>query len=502
MPTYTNLGIQQITTGTEAGTWGIITNTNFDYFDNSIVGVVNVTLTVTGTTSSPNTLNVQDYTASDGRNRAVTFVDAGTALGATCYVQITKNGSSTAPYFNGYYFIRNSLTTQNLIIFQGAWGGSSVTIPNGTDAIIKCGGGAVSVLYTKPVFTGVTTTTAVATTSISVGATTAPTGTSIYASKNLTGSASAFGVQSIGVAQSDVTSSAIGYYAKIGTASGTPASTTPVQFYASQGTLSGTAPTNQYGFLCSGTQLTGATNNYAFYAVNQDVAPLTSGKTAYSFYSSMTRGVTASTNTFAFYGAGSAPSYFGGDVTVVGNLGANKAVASNIGLSVASTTTTSSSNAVQAYDSAGTNILYIRGDGGLFLNGAKAESPANSTGATTASPANMFVASAAGDTQILRSTSSIRYKQDIQDLTYGIENVMQLRPVTYQGIRDPGKVWGGFIAEEIEALGLTEFVVYDDQNRPDALAYGNMTALLTKAIQDQQAMIEDLKTRLAALEAK
>ena len=494
MPTYTNLGIQQITTGDEAGTWGIITNTNFDYFDNSIVGVVNVTLTVTGTTSSPNTLNVQDYTASNGRNRAVTFVDAGTALGATCYVRITKNGSSTAPYFDGYYFIRNSLTTQDLIIFQGAWGSSSVTIPNGTDAIIKCGGGAVSVLYTKPVFTGVTTTTAVATTSLSVGATTAPAGTLISASKNLTGSTTAYGVKVSSTVQSDVTNTAVGVYSNLSTAAGaTP--TTFSHFQAVQGTLTGT-PGVQYGFHVAGTGLNNATTNYSFYATRQTLA---AGVSGFAYYTNQN---ISTGPAWAFYGAGTAPSYFGGDVTVVGNLGANKAVASNIGLSVASTTTTSASNAVQAYDSAGTNILYIRGDGGLFLNGAKAESPANSTGATTASPANMFVASAAGDTQILRSTSSIRYKQDIQDLTYGIENVMQLRPVTYQGIRDPGKVWGGFIAEEIEALGLTEFVVYDDQNRPDGLAYGNMTALLTKAIQEQQAMIEDLKTRLAALEAK
>jgi hypothetical protein len=496
MPTYTNLGIQQITTGTEAGTWGTITNTNFDYFDNSIVGVVNVTLTVTGTTSSPNTLNVQDYTASDGRNRAVTFVDAGTALGATCYVQITKNGSSTAPYFNGYYFIRNSLTTQDLIIFQGAWGGSSVTIPNGTDAIIKCGGGAVSVLYTKPVFTGVTTTTAVATTSISVGATTAPTGTSIYASKNLTGSTSAFGVQSIGVAQSDVTSSAIGYYAKIGTASGTPSSTTPVQFYASQGTLSGTAPTNQYGFLCSGTQLTGATNNYAFYAANQDVAPLTSGKTAYSFYSSMTRGVTASTNTFAFYGAGTAPSYFGGDVTVIGNF-------------LVGTTSTALTSGNTTLD--GTAVL----QNGVIRSSASSLAALELNRTTTFGGVATFfgkgvqvggiTVSAAATS--FDTSSDYRLKENVQPMLDALGTVAKLRPVVYDW-RINGERSQGFIAHELAEVvpesvtGVKDAVDEDGKIIPQGVDYSKLVVFLAAAIQEQQAMIEDLKTRLAALEAK
>lgn len=119
---------------------------------------------------------------------------------------------------------------------------------------------------------------------------------------------------------------------------------------------------------------------------------------------------------------------------------------------------------------------------------------------TTGTAANMVMSSSSGILQ--RSTSSLRYKNSVTDAPYGLAEVMQLRPVTYKGNNDGDTVFGGFIAEEVHAIGLTQFVQYDDLNRPDALGYGNMVSLLTKAIQEQQAIIEGLKTRITALEAK
>jgi hypothetical protein len=101
-----------------------------------------------------------------------------------------------------------------------------------------------------------------------------------------------------------------------------------------------------------------------------------------------------------------------------------------------------------------------------------------------------------------RSTSSIRYKIDIKNATHGLAEVLALRPVTYKGINDKDKVFGGLIAEEVHDIGLTEFVAYNNANEPDALHYGNMVALLTKAIQEQQAIITQLTARVAQLESK
>jgi len=143
-------------------------------------------------------------------------------------------------------------------------------------------------------------------------------------------------------------------------------------------------------------------------------------------------------------------------------------------------------------------VRYSSADGLYVVDGAFRCPDAYAS--TTGTAANMVMSSASGILQ--RSTSSLRYKNSVENATYGLTEVMQLRPVTYKGNNDGDTVFGGFIAEEVHDIGLSPFVQYDEQNRPDALAYGNMVSLLTKAVQEQQAMIEDLKARIAVLEAR
>jgi hypothetical protein len=120
---------------------------------------------------------------------------------------------------------------------------------------------------------------------------------------------------------------------------------------------------------------------------------------------------------------------------------------------------------------------------------------------TTASAANMYI-----DTGgvLYRSTSSLKYKTNVQNATHGLSDVLKLRAVTYEGKTeaDTGKTFGGLIAEEVHAAGLTEFVQYAEDGTPDALAYSNMVSLCIKAIQEQQALITNLTERLVALEGK
>jgi hypothetical protein len=181
-------------------------------------------------------------------------------------------------------------------------------------------------------------------------------------------------------------------------------------------------------------------------------------------------------------------------ITSGGNFLINNTFATASKLIVAGDGTSSAAYAGLFADSAGANLFALRNDG-YIDTGTRALSPYNNT---TGSAANMFVDSAGG---LFRSTSSLRYKTDVQDATHGLAEVMQLRPVTYKGKNDGDKVFGGLIAEEVHAVGLTEFVAYNDADEPDALHYGNMVALLAKAIQEQQALITDLRARVAALEA-
>ena len=169
-------------------------------------------------------------------------------------------------------------------------------------------------------------------------------------------------------------------------------------------------------------------------------------------------------------------------------------------------------NFYTATDGSLTIKFRIRSDGAIYT-GAAVSSPYN---LTTASSANVYVGS---DGILGRSTSSIKYKTNVQDYQRGLSAVMALRPVTYQSkgsadiaarsekakklkeneVMPEAHTFAGFIAEEVHAAGLTEFVQYADDGTPDALGYAQMTALLVKAIQEQQAMIAALQATVAKL---
>jgi hypothetical protein len=178
-----------------------------------------------------------------------------------------------------------------------------------------------------------------------------------------------------------------------------------------------------------------------------------------------------------------------------GNVGIGTAGSSNVRLDIYAGTSAAGSYCVAFRNSSATNLFYIENHGTIFT-GSAANSPYN---LTTGSAANVFVDSGGA---LYRSTSSLRYKSDVTDATHGLADVLKLRSVTYKAKNSGGTVFGGLIAEEVHGAGLTEFVSYDKEGQPDAIHYGNMVALLTKAIQEQQAMIDELKAKVAALETK
>ena len=121
---------------------------------------------------------------------------------------------------------------------------------------------------------------------------------------------------------------------------------------------------------------------------------------------------------------------------------------------------------------------------------------------TTSSSANVHIGS---NGLLRRSTSSTRYKKDIADATWGLADVLKLKPKTFKsnatGEDADDKIYGGFTAEDVHDTGLINFVEYNDNDQPDAVHYGNMVALLTKAIQELNTKVTTLETKVAALEA-
>ena len=96
-------------------------------------------------------------------------------------------------------------------------------------------------------------------------------------------------------------------------------------------------------------------------------------------------------------------------------------------------------------------------------------------------------------------TSDKRWKDKIRELPYGLDLVMQLNSVDYIRKNNDNKTREmGFIAQDVEALltkiGYTDqgFLHKDDKGFM-SLRYNDFIALLTKAIQEQQEIIDDLK---------
>ena len=152
-----------------------------------------------------------------------------------------------------------------------------------------------------------------------------------------------------------------------------------------------------------------------------------------------------------------------------------------------------SNYSVQFQDSSGNGLFRIAGDGAVISPTVQAQA--------TSESANMVVRSSGA---FERSTSSRRYKNTITDANKGLAELKTLRPVNYKGNREGDTIFYGLIAEEVHDSGLTEFVEYikdeDGKETPDALRYPHMVALCVKAIQEQQTIIDDLKSRLKTLE--
>jgi hypothetical protein len=119
--------------------------------------------------------------------------------------------------------------------------------------------------------------------------------------------------------------------------------------------------------------------------------------------------------------------------------------------------------------------------------------------------ANLHWSSSAG--QLFVTSSSERFKHDIVDYDKGLNELMQMQPKYFVYNDEPNqKQRAGFIAEDFHDLGLTEYVEYwnDDEGNttvPSEIGYANMVAILVKSIQQQQVMIAELQTKVAALEA-
>jgi len=116
---YTGLGVQLMTTGEKAGTWGTLTNTNWDIIEQISGGYISQALSTTGAT----TLAVNDGTT--GAALAHRVIEFTAALAGNVTVTIPLDVQT-------FYIIKNSTTNAYSVEFKYVTGsGSSVTWASG-----------------------------------------------------------------------------------------------------------------------------------------------------------------------------------------------------------------------------------------------------------------------------------------------------------------------------------------------------------------------------------
>lgn len=190
---------------------------------------------------------------------------------------------------------------------------------------------------------------------------------------------------------------------------------------------------------------------------------------------------------------------------------------------------------------------YLRADGIVYLGSGLTDSVRSNiiAGATTSNASNVYIDPTTA--AFARSTSSLRYKTDVEPLPLAVDAILGVDPVRFhdkgeveryaagatdtievpvltksgrQSIKDglpvrekievpvPKPSWiPGITAEQLHDAGLGVFVTYDDQDRPDAVSYDRLIAAVIPLLRqhhERVATLEaanlDLTARLEALE--
>lgn len=309
---------------------------------------------------------------------------------------------------------------------------------------------------------------------------------------NMTGSTTVMGVAMRGEVQSDATSNAYGFYSQPTTQAASFSLANLMHFNALQGTIgAGNTITNQFGFRAMNT-ITGAAENYAFRSdmnagTSLSISNIQRSSNVVTVTTSSSHGLTT-----------------GQKVTV--------AAVTNTGINGTFVVSSAPTSTTFTYAQSGSNISSTADTGtvvqvGLWAFHANGTAPSLFNGpvcfsgaATTASAANAYLDNSASNL-LLRSTSSQRYKTQIEDIdAEAVDAAMQLRPVWYRSLAEADRKdwsWYGLVAEEVAELEprLVHFTQDEEGNVvPDGVQYERLTVLLL-------AELQRLRTRVAALEA-
>jgi hypothetical protein len=197
---------------------------------------------------------------------------------------------------------------------------------------------------------------------------------------------------------------------------------------------------------------------------------------------------TGDTNTGIFFPAADTIAFAeGGTESMRIDSSGNLSVGPTIGLGRTNTSADGASQAgLNVYDTAGGSTAYVCVN--FVRNGAGVG----------------FISTTNTNTAYVTS-SDYRLKENVQPMQDALDIISQLNPVTYTWKID-GSDGQGFIAHELQAVvpdcvtGDKDAVGADGKPQYQGVDSSFLVATLVKAVQEQQAIITALETRLAALE--
>jgi len=135
-------------------------------------------------------------------------------------------------------------------------------------------------------------------------------------------------------------------------------------------------------------------------------------------------------------------------------------------------------------------------------NGTAARNVMAFVNGTDGTPAQVGYIQTSGSGTAFGTTSDYRLKENVNYEFDALSRVKQLKPARFNFIVDADKIVDGFLAYEVsdivpEAISGTKDAV-DDEGNPEyqGIDQSKLVPLLTKAIQEQQAIIEDLQTQI------
>ena len=105
--------------------------------------------------------------------------------------------------------------------------------------------------------------------------------------------------------------------------------------------------------------------------------------------------------------------------------------------------------------------------------------------------------------ELIATSSSRRYKENIRPFLSGLDYVLKMNPVTFTYIERPEETDPilGLIAEDLDEIGLTELVNYNNDNLPESISYDKISVVLINAVKELDGEIKKSLAKLEALES-